>query len=547
VALLPDGIEESGYSTHLSVAMDDADAPAVIGLLCATAAPALMLALETSGSFGIYLRPRPGRIELCGEYVTNGYLQAVAALFTASVRACHAALTDAAIMRELPSRLAVSPKQAAGRYGSFLGRRSAFGSDLYENGREGRVPLASGGAVSLQAQLRSWWAVAKPYLEAHEPGLELMEAIVRGDLPLRTESIEDLGCTGTWSAPTYRSHPLGGAAKSYRRPDFSLTPVAATWDFTLFALDGPSRRAFVSIPRDAFAAFRSGLDAGGFDDVLQRFLVAEPAGRRLTARADALIPGLWDELGALQELLPAEYDPATARLTTAGAFAGVTPGLARSKPRPLKPILVPFAPAHESAPPLPIPAAPQPKPEPPPPVVPSAPQRAPSSGSGFPSRPLVVLAGLAAAAVLAVAGAVASGAIGGSPAVATLTPSATASATGTPSPTATAPATVTPTPLPSETPPAVAPPVPTAAPSSTPPPATAAPAAATPVPTVVSTLPPTPRPTETPRPTSTALHTATPTFSPTRVLDPSRTPTAGCGAAGAICTATPVPVATKAP
>ncbi len=69
--VLPAGVAARGFSTHLSASMP----PRLVGPLCAlfaeTFAPALMLVLDRADSHGLFLRPRPGRVELCGEFATG--------------------------------------------------------------------------------------------------------------------------------------------------------------------------------------------------------------------------------------------------------------------------------------------------------------------------------------------------------------------------------------------------------------------------------------------------------------------------------------------
>jgi hypothetical protein len=53
-----------------------------MGYFSSTFAPMLMLLLHAPESRGIYVRPRPGRLEVCGELVRGQRLQA-AAVFVA--------------------------------------------------------------------------------------------------------------------------------------------------------------------------------------------------------------------------------------------------------------------------------------------------------------------------------------------------------------------------------------------------------------------------------------------------------------------------------
>ena len=59
--LLPESFSLSGYSTHLSVSVDDTRSPAVAGLYTRTFALGLMLLVDRATSPGLIVRPRPGR------------------------------------------------------------------------------------------------------------------------------------------------------------------------------------------------------------------------------------------------------------------------------------------------------------------------------------------------------------------------------------------------------------------------------------------------------------------------------------------------------
>ena len=84
-AMLPEGISLRGYSTHLSVSAEDAVVDAVAALYTRTFAPALMLILDAPDGLGVYVRPRPGRLELCSDYCDGARLAAAAVCAAGSV------------------------------------------------------------------------------------------------------------------------------------------------------------------------------------------------------------------------------------------------------------------------------------------------------------------------------------------------------------------------------------------------------------------------------------------------------------------------------
>jgi hypothetical protein len=76
------------------------------------------------------VRPRPGRTELCGEFIENESLAAAAGFVAGTTRACAAAVRRPGARTVLPPRLDVRLARAMHRYGWYVDRR-AFGTDLY--------------------------------------------------------------------------------------------------------------------------------------------------------------------------------------------------------------------------------------------------------------------------------------------------------------------------------------------------------------------------------------------------------------------------------
>ncbi len=538
--LLPEGIEARGYSTHLSASMPDELSDRVCDLYARTFAPALMLILDRADSLGILVRPRPGRLELCGEYASEARLGAAAAFVAGSARACAAAANgeEAAL---LPPRLSLRPVPANGRYGLYVGRR-AFGFNLYEQGRQALLPREGGGAtIRAQEHLELAWQAARAALggDTDAADLETADRIVAGSLPLGIE--EPPAEYGAWVGWRPTSPTFGGVLKSWRRPDFSASAVIATWDFTVVALQGRQRTAYACVPRHHLPSFLRRLETGHLDTVVERYLASPSAGRILETRHQTGEPGLWDEVGSPQRLLAPERDPL-------GGYEQQTPateGQRAGKPaRPGKWLVV--APT-EAAPPGKWAAPPMPE------TGPSArPAPEPRPAGGGPPWQFILPLGVALAALVIGIGIVAAGALLGGggevPPIATPTPAAptegrtvtpapgivptkapTATATPTLRPGETPGPTATPTPRPTETPLPTA--TPTLRPTETPlPTATPTPRPTdTPLPTATATTRPTetPRPTatSTPRPTETPLPTATPTTRPTETPRPTATST----------------------
>lgn len=305
--VLPPDIDVVPFSTHLSAAMPDETAGAACALFAVTFAPALMLFLDGPGSSGVFVRPRPGRLELCGEHAGGARLRAAAALVAGGARTCAAAGDG------LPPRLAVDVRPATGRYGLFVGRHLAFGFDLYAAPRTAALPLAGGGTIAAQDYLDVTWRAVGAALGADAGAQDLAtgDAMVAGTLPLGVEGSDSTDAV----APRPPSpSPFGAVLGPRHRPGFGVTAEAATWDFTILRLHGGRRDAFASVPGATLDVFLHQLDAGRLDGLLLGYLDADPTGRVLHARHQALVPDLWDDAVIGAELLPFErsiVDPGT--------------------------------------------------------------------------------------------------------------------------------------------------------------------------------------------------------------------------------------------
>ena len=136
----PANHELTGFSTHISVSWnprrDDR-------LSCAWArifAPVMMLLLDRPTSPGLIVRPRPGRLELCGEYASGHQLAAAVAFAVASVRTIEEA--PARSLRDWAVKMTLAP--ALDRYGWYVDRTAFRGSDLYTLGRSLQLERRTG-------------------------------------------------------------------------------------------------------------------------------------------------------------------------------------------------------------------------------------------------------------------------------------------------------------------------------------------------------------------------------------------------------------------
>ena len=118
-----------GVSTHVSVTWPSRRAVTRSRDWALVFAPVVMLFMDRQTSPGLLVRPRPGRLELCGEHVVGDRLRATIALAIGSIIALE---SDPQACRRLAVRQCLVP--AVARFGWYVDR-AATGNDLYEFGR----------------------------------------------------------------------------------------------------------------------------------------------------------------------------------------------------------------------------------------------------------------------------------------------------------------------------------------------------------------------------------------------------------------------------
>jgi HYR domain len=315
---VPRGIGLDGYSAHFSAAMPAKLNDRVCRLYAETFAADLMLLMDRVDSPGLLVRPRPGRTELCGEFIEGEPLAAAAAFVAGSTRACAAAVRRPGGRAALPPRLDVRLARAVHRYGWYVDRR-AFGADLHAASRWAVLPRASGGTICAQSHLELAWAAARQALadDAAPSDLQAADALVTGSLPLPAEQGQPDDAPGGqrgWDAPFPSGDgllPKTTPLCAHVRRGFTLRPVAATWDFTVFEACGPGRRAYACVPRDSLPGFLAALEEGALDDPIAAYLALTSRRRVLSAPGQTRRPGLYDQMDAPAGLLAAERDPQT--------------------------------------------------------------------------------------------------------------------------------------------------------------------------------------------------------------------------------------------
>ncbi len=295
---LPRDMGVKGYSTHISVSVSDALAQAVCRTYATTFAPAMMLLLDRRESAGLLIRPRPGRVELGGDYLSGDQLVPAVAFAVASVLTC-ADLALRGARRGLPDELDVRIEPAVARFGWYVDR-TAFGGDLYVDGRSAALRTTDGEAVSAQRHLEDCWRVARQAIEgvASAEELALVDEAVRGERPLPTEHYLHAAHTVTTSA-SLDSTPYGEALTPRERPTFEMAPVMVTWDLVVFLLRDlrRTRRAFAAVPGTDLGAFLRDVDSGRLDDQVDAFMRRRRSRYVLHRRGDVTGPALVDAIG----------------------------------------------------------------------------------------------------------------------------------------------------------------------------------------------------------------------------------------------------------
>ncbi len=305
VHLVP-GFDLEGVSTHISVSIADGSGLVAAGLFARTFAPAVMMLMERSDSEGLLIRPRYGRLELGGDYVTGNTLLATTLLAAGGTRLCQRVAAGELPKAALPPPVRVEVESATERYGWYVDRR-AFGLDLYSEGRTAVLSRELGGSISGQAVLEQSWKASRWCLGdlLGSADIEIVDQFVDGSapLPMDTTLTRDPMIDG----PRVPSHPLGEVLRPIDRPGFEIRVHATTWDHTVFRLVGNGTR-FVSVSTAELGAFLDEVNDGGFD-ADDRFL-GDPPDESVVLRDfhQAVRFGVFASVGKRVALAPPERD-----------------------------------------------------------------------------------------------------------------------------------------------------------------------------------------------------------------------------------------------
>ena len=144
----------TGDSTHINFSLPaDVDPDDVADMFVSRFAAGQMLLMDRRHSPGLLVRPRPGRLEIGGEYAVGSALRAALAYAAGATLACIAAVRTGTT-NGLPPALLVRVERNILRYGWYVAR-TAFGGDLYRDGRDAWLATVDGGLISADRFLES--------------------------------------------------------------------------------------------------------------------------------------------------------------------------------------------------------------------------------------------------------------------------------------------------------------------------------------------------------------------------------------------------------
>lgn len=182
---LPAGVRTEGLSTRINVSVAEDRVLGAARLFAPRFAVGLMLLMDGRRSPGLLVRPRPGRLELGGEFVQGDGLRAAVLMATGAALACS---RRRAVIRRLPPRITATGVPAVERSGPYLDRR-AFGAELYGLGRSCPLRTVEGRRRTAQQHLEDCWQIARLHVRRMATGdeLRLVDDLVAGRRPLPTD------------------------------------------------------------------------------------------------------------------------------------------------------------------------------------------------------------------------------------------------------------------------------------------------------------------------------------------------------------------------
>ena len=272
-ATLPVDHALAGFSTHISVEVDDRRAPAVAATIARRFSAVLMLVLDRRASPGLLVRPRHGRLEIGGEFAAGDQLRAAIALALSVVLLAERLVVDRSARRRAGRAPDVRVEPARERYGWYVDR-TAFGGDLYVASRAAMIRRGRS-AIPAGELLAETWAAARPLGESvlAPEELTLVDDVVDGRVPLPLERpIDDDG-------PVHHVTPDRHYGVRRRPGALSVDVTAATWLLAALSIRRAESRRWLSIPGRALDAVLDAIDAGTLDAELAAVMDSHSRGR----------------------------------------------------------------------------------------------------------------------------------------------------------------------------------------------------------------------------------------------------------------------------
>lgn len=273
-----DGVRIVGFSTHVNVSVPDAVAVRLAEEFTRSCALAAVLLLGGPRSSGVLVRPRRGRLEVCGDYVTGADLR-VAVTFVAAA-----------------TRMLLAGVRPADGPWPWVPARERFG--YYVDGA-----VAAGCGAEAAAEV---WGLARGFAVDAGLGPGEVDARVAGlsaSAPGKAPELRADACgpVGPLAVADPRAHArVRGAVRAER--------VWATWTTAAWRLgDERGRTRYVVLPVDREEDLLARLDAGLLDRWLP-FVVRAPRLRVLVASEQAGRPRVWRDVRP-EGLVPAERRP----------------------------------------------------------------------------------------------------------------------------------------------------------------------------------------------------------------------------------------------
>jgi hypothetical protein len=306
------GLRLRGHSTHVSVSIPTDLGEPVGRVFARRFAADLMRLVDSEDRRGVWVRPRPDRLEFCLDFVDGDRLVGAAVFVLAGTAWCLREVLEPGAERDPPA-VRVGALRPRERSGWHLAR-AAFRGDPFDRDGSAPLELVRGGTMSAAEHLARAWGALREIARtiASDGEVAMVDAMAVGDPIARAEGPAAEGDAPIAAAGGRPASPYGDALAARARDGYEVGLVALTWPVAVFLVLGrrrplrPQRRAFACVPRRELRAFLDALDSARLDPVLRAYLSTRPSGRILGRPEQATSPGLFDELGLRRWLLPVE-------------------------------------------------------------------------------------------------------------------------------------------------------------------------------------------------------------------------------------------------